>query len=219
LNSVRRASLFYEDARRGGDFKRRLKERKMRGLRYAALYAIALIGLAGGPPTAAAHGAVHRLDSACLLKVGPDLIYFSGYQPAISHRKFCEDVPSTGDAIFTLDYAQPEMREMKADLRIVRDVDGDDPADLQAITVAYVPPKVYPNGTLSLEHVFAERGDFVGIVTVEGPHGEHWESRFPFSVGRLYSSRTPYYLMAAAAAFALLAFLWGKEEEPGKHRQ
>jgi hypothetical protein len=212
LNSIERASQFYADARRGCDFKRRPKEGKMRGLRYFVLCAIAVSGLSGGAQTAAAHGAIHRLESTCLLKVGPDLIYFSGYQPAISHRKFCEDVPTTGDAIFTLDYAQSEMREMKADLRIVRDIGKDDPADLQAITVAYVPPKVYPNGTLSLEHVFTERGDYVGIVTVEGPRGEHWESRFPFSVGRLYSPRTPYYLMAAAAALALLALLWGKEE-------
>jgi hypothetical protein len=42
---------------------------------------------------------------------------------------------------------------------------------------------------------------------------------FPFSVGRFYSPRTRYYLMAAAAAVALLAFLWGKEEEPGTHKQ
>lgn len=190
----------------------------MPGFRCFALAAVSLAALAGAAPTADAHGAVHKFESACLLKVGPDLIYFSGYQPAVSHRKFCEDIPTTGDAIFSLDYAQSEMRDMKADLRIVRDVGEGASVDLQAITVAYAPPKVYPNGTLSLEHVFPERGDFVGIVTIEGLHGEHWESRFPFSVGRLYSRRTPYYLMAAAAALGLLVLLWGTEEKTDKRK-
>jgi hypothetical protein len=183
----------------------------MLSLRRFAFSVALAVGL-GGAPGALAHGAIHKLESSCLLKVGPDLMYFSGYQPSVSHRKFCEDVPTTGDTIFTLDYAQSEMREMQADLRIVRDVRGEAPENLQAVTVAYLPPRIYPSGTLSLEHVFAETGDFIGIVTVAGPNGERWESRFPFSVGRLYSPRAPYYLMATAAALALLALLWGKEE-------
>lgn len=183
----------------------------MRRLRNLALGAAVAIGLAGAAPPVLARGAIYKLQSSCVLKVGPDLMYFSGYQPAVSHRKFCEDVPTTGHTIFTLDYAQSEMREMKADLRIVRDLGREAPENLEKVTVAYLPPKAYPGGTLSLEHVFAERGDFVGIVTVVGEHGERWESRFPFSVGRLYAPRTPYYLLATAAALALLALLWRKE--------
>lgn len=184
----------------------------MLSLRYPLFCILAAAGALVGATPAAAHGAVRRVENACVLKVGPDFMYFSGYQPEISRRKFCEDAPTTGDTIFSLDYAQPEMREMTADLRIVRDIGAEEPDDLQAITVAYLPPKVYPNGTISFEHVFAERGDYVGIVTIDGQHGEHWVSRFPFSVGRLYAPRTPYYLLAAAAAFALLALLWREEK-------
>lgn len=190
----------------------------MFSLRRFALGAALALAIAGGASPALAHGAIHKLEGSCLLKVGPDFMYFSGYQPAVSRRKFCEDVPTIGDTIFTLDYAQSEMREMKADLRIVRDVGGDTPENLQAVTVAYLPPRIYPAGTLSLRHFFGEKGDFIGVVTVVGPHGERWESRFPFSVGRLYSPRTPYYLVATAAALALLALLWGKEE-PRKRAQ
>jgi hypothetical protein len=166
-----------------------------------------------GAPAARAHGAMQRTQSACILKIGPDLMYFSGYQPAASHRKFCEDAPVTGKTIFVLDYAQPEMREMTADFRIVRDTGREeDPAQLADITVAYLPPKVYPHGTLSFEHNFREAGYFVGIITLDGPRGERWVSRFPFGVGRLFPARAPYYLLAAAAALALLVLLWGKEE-------
>ncbi|MEK4035610.1 hypothetical protein WOC76_05460 [Methylocystis sp. IM3] len=172
-----------------------------------------LVFAASAPSPALAHGAMRRLQSACVLKVGPDFMYFSGYQPAASHRKFCEDIPETGDTFFVLDYAQPEMRDMSADFRIVRaGAEDADPAQLPAATVAYLPPKVYPHGTLSFEHHFHEAGSFVGIVTLDGPHGERWVSHFPFSVGRLYSARAPYYLVGVAVALALLVLLWGKEE-------
>jgi hypothetical protein len=134
-------------------------------------------------------------------------MYFSAYLPNASHRKFCGDIPLTGPAIFVLDYAQPEMREMTADFRIVRDT-GDQDADSESgATVAYLAPKRHPNGTLSLQHVFPEAGNFVAIVTLDGPNGEHWVSRFPFSVGGAWSARTPYYLLAAAAARLAAAFV------------
>jgi hypothetical protein len=181
-------------------------------LRHLVAWALGALCLPVAAAPAEAHGAMRAVENACVLQVGPDFMYFAGYQPAASRRKFCEDIPTTGDTIFALDYAQPEMREMATDFRIVRDVGVEAEADkLEAITVAYLPPKVYPYGTLNFEHVFKEAGDFVGIVTVDGPHGEHWVSRFPFSVGRLYSPHAPYYLLAAAAGLALLLLLWRKD--------
>jgi hypothetical protein len=183
-------------------------------LRAVVLGVLAALGLSFTATRAAAHGNLRTVENACVLKIGPDFIYFTGYQPAASRKKFCEELPGAGDTIFVFDYAQPEMREMTTDFRIVRNVgEEQEQARLEAVTVAYLPPKVYPNGTVNFEHVFDETGDYVGIVTVDGPHGEHWVSRFPFSVGRLYTSRTPYYMVAAAALLALMLFIWGKEIE------
>ncbi len=169
-------------------------------------------------PSARAHGAMRLQQEACVLRVGPDFMYFTGYQPAASRKKFCEDIPTTGDTIFVLDYAQDEMRAMTTDFRIVRNVgEADEQAQLDAVTVAYLPPKVYPAGTLNFEHVFKETGDYVGIVTVDGPNGEHWVSRFPFTVGgRSLISRAPYFLLAAAAALALLLLAWGREDKSAR---
>ena len=165
-----------------------------------------------------AHGAMQRQQNACMLKIGPDLMYFSGYQPAVSRNRFCEDIPTLGPTIFVLDYAQDEMRGMSTDFRIVRDVgEQEEQERLDAITVAYLPPKVYPAGTLNVEHVFNETGQFVGIVTVDGPNGEHWVSRFPFSVGgRPLLARMPYLLFAAAGVLALVLFVWGKEDQSAR---
>ncbi|MGJ0391184.1 MAG: hypothetical protein ACR650_00240 [Methylocystis sp.] len=190
---------------------RLLRTWKMFCLRYAALCALAVLAFLGLSKGASAHGNMFRLTNACIIKVGPDLMYFSGYQPGASRKKFCEDVPTTGQTFFVLDFAEPEMREMSVDFRIMRLGANNDQSD--AATVAYLPAKRYPNGTIDLEHVFAEPGNFIGIVTAAGTHGELWVSQFPFSVGRLYSSKAPYYLLAVAAVVALLLLLLGGGEK------
>jgi 2-polyprenyl-6-hydroxyphenyl methylase / 3-demethylubiquinone-9 3-methyltransferase len=175
---------------------------------------VALSSLGWPMCDASARGDLTLNQDICVLKVGPDYMYFSGYQSATPRKRFCEDVPATGETIFAMDFAQDEMREMTASFRIVRDVgEAEEQTSLAAITVAYLPPKTYPTGTVSLRHAFTDRGNYAGIVTVDGPHGEHWVSRFPFAVGRLYSVRTPYYLLTAAAALALLLFFWGRRDE------
>lgn len=178
------------------------------------LIALAAAGLLAASP-ASAHGALRPTETACLLKIGPDFMYFSGYQPAATRRKFCEDIPTTGDTIFVLDFGQPEMREMKADFRILRDA-GDDRAD--AATIAYLAPRAYPTGTMKFEYDFRESGNYLGVVTVDGPHGEHWEAEFPFAVARLSSTRAPYYLAAIAVALSLLLFVT-KANDPPKTRE
>lgn len=184
-----------------------------------AIFLMAVAMLASASWSGArAHNAMQRQRSACLLKVGPDFMYFSGYQPEASRNRFCEDIPTTGDTIFVLDYGQDEMRGMSTDFRIIRAVgDQEEQAPLDSVTVAYLPPKIYPAGTLNFEHVFKEPGEFVGIVTVDGPNGEHWVSRFPFTVGgRPLSARMPYFLIAAAGVLALTIFVWGKEEQKAR---
>ncbi len=55
----------------------------------------------GWPASAFAHGALVLSQDVCLLKVGPDYMYFSGYRSATPRKRFCEDVPETGETIFS----------------------------------------------------------------------------------------------------------------------
>jgi len=188
----------------------------MRRLRFASTRAVAalrcgaLLALccAGAPTSAFARGALMFDQESCVLKVGPDVMYFEAYSPRAPRKHFCEDVPTLGDTVFTLDFAQDEMREMKTEFRILRDI-GEDAAKeaLERATVAYAPPRAYPTGTVTLAHRFNEGGDYVGVVTVDGAGGEHWEARFPFSVAPALPKRTPYYLIAAAAVLAFVVFV------------
>ena len=144
-----------------------------------------------------AHGAMQRQQNACMLKIGPDFMYFSGYQPAASRNRFCEDIPTIGATIFVLDYAQDEMREMSTDFRIIRDIGDKEPQErLDAVTVAYLPPKVYPAGTLNFEHVFNETGPIRG-----DRHGRRSKRR-ALGVAVPLHRRRP----AAVRADALLSF-------------
>ena len=72
-------------------------------------------------PGARARGALGYDQEMCVLKIGPDFLYFSGYQFAASQRKFCEDIPATGDTTLVFDLAQDELRQMKLDFKILRD--------------------------------------------------------------------------------------------------
>jgi hypothetical protein len=120
-------------------------------------------------------------DDYCRLNIGAYSMHFVGYQPDSSAEKeFCEDIPRTGRTIVVLDFVDMELRALPTEVRIVRDTGAQE--NLDAVTVLYVPPKVYPNGSVHFEHTFTEPGKFVGLVSV-GDQGK-LVARFPFSVSR-----------------------------------
>jgi hypothetical protein len=179
------------------------------------LAAAAGLALALAAPRAEARGALGYDQETCVLKIGPDFLYFSGYQFAKSQRKFCEDVPEVGETTLVFDLAQDELRQMKLDFRISRDV-GETPAEGAApdgATVAYLPPETYPKGTFSFVHNFDEPGNFVGVVTADGPNSEHWVARYPFSVGGAPASKTPLVLLALACALALALYFASRPQK------
>jgi hypothetical protein len=180
--------------------------RLARGVRLALLSvaAVVAVAVAGAPDPAEAHGRLGAAEGRCRLFIGPDIMNFTGYLPESSKNEFCEDIPATGPMIMVLDAEQDELRDMKIELRIVKDVGGEEKENenLQAVTVAYREPKSYPTGTVNFEHTFDDPGYFVGIVTVTGDHGERWVSRFPFSVGKTFMRTLPVYLTLGIGTLA-----------------
>ena len=127
-----------------------------------------------------AHGGLALADDMCVLTVGPYRMHFTGYQPLSQEEEFCEDIPETGKTVIALDYIQEELRPLLTEVRIIRDTGSEE--NLDAITVFHLPPKVYPSASIAVEHVFPEKGKFVGLVMVTGGT-QDYVSRFPFSVG------------------------------------
>ena len=159
-------------------------------------------------PMAMAHGGLSMDQDKCVLRVGPYFMHFAGYQPSSSGAtEFCEDIPAAGQTVVTIDAIDDALRSMPLQVRIVRDT-GAPPAEppREADTVLYIPPKLYPAGSVSFEYKFDGPGKFVGYV-LAGDNGQH-VSRFPFSVGRtqsVWSSMMPY-VGLGALALLLLAY-------------
>jgi hypothetical protein len=183
-----------------------------------AAFALAFCG------PASAHGRLGAAEGRCRLFIGPDTMNFTGYLPDASKVEFCEDIPATGHVIVALDDVQQELRDMKVEIRIVRDMGGaaKEEENLDAATVAYVEPRYYRTGTINFEHTFDEPGYFVGVVTAVGEHGERWVSRFPFSVGMSFMRTLPIYLLLGAAVIALFFIYmrhrneWAPQKAPAR---
>ena len=152
---------------------------------------------------AQAHGGLALAEDMCVLTVGPYRMHFTGYQPLSQEEEFCEDIPEVGKTVIALDYIQEELRPLKTEVRIIRDTGSEE--NLDAITVFHLPPKVYPSASITVDHTFAEKGKFVGLVTVTGGT-QDYVSRFPFSVGEGRPAPkaaiiAPVVLVLAVAAF------------------
>ena len=154
-----------------------------------------------------AHGGLSLADDVCKLTIGPYTMHFTGYQPeATQEKEFCEDIPATGRTVVALDYIEEALRPLPTEVRIIRDTGPADQAkeqaNLDAITILHIPPKVYPNGSINFEYDFMQPGKFVGLVTVGDK--QEYVSRFPFSVGEPKGT-SPYLIFGIAAVIGAVA--------------
>jgi hypothetical protein len=170
-----------------------------------------LLATAWSTSQAEAHGGVSIDQGQCKMKIGPDEMNFTGYQPLKSREQFCDDIPDVGPTIIVLDAVQDELRDMNLEIRILRDVgQKSDEENLEQNTETYVPPKKYRAGTLNFEYDFGQKGKFIGLVKARSDDGtKEYVSRFPFSVGE--TATRDITVMAFFAALGLVGFgLWYK---------
>jgi hypothetical protein len=130
-------------------------------------------------PAMAQHG--HELAAdTCVLQAGPYKMYFHSYLPDMYYdRQFCQELPAIGNAVLVLDFVEQELRSLPVEVRVISDTGSE--GNLEASTIAHLPAKVYPTGSIDVKYNFDKPGKFVGLVSV-GEKQEH-VSRFSFSVG------------------------------------
>ena len=178
-------------------------------LKHAIVATFVAAFLAWGAGGASAHGGVRLEQDECVIKIGPNTMHFIGYQRAGEEQEFCEDIARTGPTVIALSAVSPDLRDMAIGIRVVKDVEeAKESANLDAVTVAYYPPKVYRNGIMTFEHDFKEPGKYVGIVTVSDDLGNEWVSRFPFTVGVFTFMANLEYILYGVAFTARCGFLW-----------
>jgi hypothetical protein len=170
-----------------------------------------------------AHGGVGMVDNRCVLRIGPNIMFFTGYQPQNSRDEFCDDIPRTGQTVVALDMQDIELRDMLTEIRIIKDeghhtkmnglpflTDAElgNPQVLDPVTITHLLPKKYPTGTLTFEHTFPETGKFIGIVTVKNAHGQTYVSQFPFSVGQGFGNSIGIYASMVVVLVAAVYLVW-----------
>jgi hypothetical protein len=183
----------------------------------AGLLALALCVLAAASSNASAHGSVTADADQCILRIGFYTAHFKIYQPVASgYREFCEDLPATGETVFVMEYLHDFLGSVPLDFRIVSNPTGlgrytqleDLPDDLLALSVVHSGPAVVPD-VLMLRHEFAERGDYVGIVTARHPQTrEQYLAVFPFRVGGSSWGVVPWLL--GLIVLAQLGYWWSR---------
>lgn len=163
-----------------------------------------------------ASGGVVLKGDVCTIEVGFYEALFTAYQPQTSgNEEFCEDLPNTGESIFVLDYLHASLREVPVSFRIIRDATGlgrfvqhDDILaleDIDALTVFYQPPIIKPGASFRIEHEFAKKGEYVGIVTAGHPTNDAtYYAVFPFTVGAF---NFPYWTLAIVVGALLIVLV------------
>src|ERR1700730_4134305 len=108
-----------------------------------------------------------NMDRACMLMAGMHEMQVSVYQSGATDDS-CKDIPSPGPALITISSASKELRDMTTEVRIVRGTRAETAAsgNRDPITLAYVPPKNYPTGVITLTANFDKLGKYAVLVTV-----------------------------------------------------
>lgn len=184
-----------------------------------------LLCLANGDRIAFGHGGVVLEEDLCIINIGYLQAHFKIYLPQERQRQeFCEDIPSTGESLFVMEYLHPGLDEAAIDFRVIRNVTGlgrfamwEDVAgiaDLDEVTVFYHAPAIVP-GVYSVIHRFDEPGEFIGIVTAApGDGGAPYTAVFPFEVGFTGFGVWPLILIAIAVLQLHLWYSGGRLQRP-----
>jgi hypothetical protein len=144
-------------------------------------------------------------ENPCPLRAGPHEMLFSGYSVSVAREEFCQDIRQVGRAVLTLDAVSRELRDMVMDIRIVRDVgtDAQPDRDLAAVTIAHLPARKYPSGTVTFPVDFDQTGPYLVLVTVTDEHGWVDTARFPLSVGEAGRKALIVYSLLGLAVLAV----------------
>jgi hypothetical protein len=182
-----------------------LRSTPRRALMWCAAACLCILAAASLPGRAHAHGGLSLEKDYCKLRVGPYFMHFTGYQPERDATKeFCEDIPATGPTIIVLDFVDEALKELPVGVRIARD--GGE-TDIDRLTIYRLPPKQYPNGSLSLDFQFDEPGNYVGLVSAD-VGDRQLVARFPFSVGAPLYFRYPYMMVLLAVGLGGAYGIW-----------
>ncbi len=180
---------------------------KHRKLPLTALSVMIMLTLLRISPAAFAHGGVAFSDDQCVIRIDYLTAHFTVYQPQTrGSEEYCEDLPDATETLFVMEYLHDFLRQMPVDFRIIKDTEGfgqfakwedvEQITDINARTVFYQPPRIFDDGSLTVNYSFEEKGSYIGIVTAQHPDDDRvYRAVFYFQTGGPDYGTMPLFLL------------------------
>jgi hypothetical protein len=146
-----------------------------------------------------------NMNMGCMLMAGMHEMQVSVYQSGALDDS-CQDIPSPGPAVITLSSASKDLRDMTTEVRIVRDAGTGTAATgtLDQVTLAYLAPKNYPTGVITLPANFDKPGKYAVLVTVRDGKDIAMSGRLGLTVGE--ASRQWIFVFIGSGVIVAAAF-------------
>ncbi|MCI0737370.1 MAG: hypothetical protein L0Y50_14050, partial [Beijerinckiaceae bacterium] len=108
-----------------------------------------------------------NMNMGCMLMAGMHELQVSVY-PTGALDDMCQDLPGPGPALVSISSASNEIRNMTAEVRVVKGETDQTASNtgLNPITLAYLPPKIYPSGVITFTADFDKAGRYAVLVTL-----------------------------------------------------
>ncbi|WP_051953620.1 hypothetical protein [Methylocapsa aurea] len=111
-----------------------------------------------------------NMDMGCMIMAGMHELRVSAYQHSSDARRDeCEEIAAPGPVSITINTISHELRDLPIEIRMIRDVGPDAEAEagkLDQITLAHLPPKIYPTGVATFPVNLDKPGKYAILVTV-----------------------------------------------------
>jgi hypothetical protein len=148
-----------------------------------------------------------NMDMGCMLMAGMHEMQVSVYQSGATEDS-CKDIPSPGPSLITISSASKELRDMTTEVRIVRDTGAATAAseNLDPVTLAYLPPKNYPRGVITVPANFDKPGKYAVLVTVRDAKDMAMSGRLGLAVGEASRQWIFVYILSGIIVAAAFGF-------------
>lgn len=122
-----------------------------------------------------AHGGASVDTDQCRIFVGPHLVHFTAYQPALTgSTEFCGDIPDIGPTTMVFDYEGKALRNMTVEVEFTKEPEG--------TRILYIPPGTHSTGTFNTSYNFTTPGKYLAHVTLIN-EGTKIDAHVPFKIG------------------------------------
>ncbi|MFH0343480.1 MAG: hypothetical protein ACHBNF_15450 [Chromatiales bacterium] len=147
----------------------------------------------------------------CVINTNAYSVHFSAYLQSSADNMlstdmflpYCQEIPSTGKAHFTMDFLDRSVRRLPVAVRVVEE-SGEDPSEVASASrmLVDVPAKIYPTGIIEVQAALNRPGRYAVLLTVDKKdHSGKGQVRIPLQVAP--STWPPQLFIGLAAAVAL----------------